>query len=66
MNKATRREWRALGFFYDRDDVGRKWRLIGSRAGLLRFKEALLRYAADPRNAGISEHEHFGPYSTLR
>jgi len=36
-NNATRREWRELGFFYDRDDENKVWRLTGSRAGLLRF-----------------------------
>jgi hypothetical protein len=65
VNKATRREWRDLGFYHDRDDQRQEWRLIGSRAGLLRFKDALLRYAADPRNAEIAEHEHFGPYMYL-
>ncbi len=65
VNRATVREWRDLGFYYDRDDKARERRMVGSRAGLLRFKDALLRYVADPRNAGISEHEHFGPYMYL-
>jgi hypothetical protein len=65
-NNATRREWRKLGFFYDRDDDSKSWRLIGSGAGLLRFRDALLSYATDPRNATDSEHEHFGPYSYLK
>jgi hypothetical protein len=64
-NKATRREWRELGFFYDRDDQIRIWKLTGSRAGLLRFRDALRSYVTDPRNALKSEHEHFGPYSYL-
>ena len=64
-NKATRREWRQLGFFYDLDDEARAWKLTGSRAGLLRFRDALLSYVADPRNALKSEHEHYGPYSYL-
>src|SRR5262245_24216448 len=66
VNRATRAEWRELGFYYERDDASRVWLLIGSRAGLLRFKDALSRYAADPRNAGISEHGHFGPYMYLK
>jgi hypothetical protein len=41
------------------------WRLTGSRAGLLRFRDALLSYATDPRNASDSDHEHYGPYSYL-
>jgi len=65
VNSATVREWRELGFYYDRDDDTRLWRLVGSRDGLLRFKAALLKYIADPRNARISEHEHFGPYMYL-
>jgi hypothetical protein len=58
-------EWRELGFFYDRDDETRIWKLIGSRAGLLRFRDELLLYVANPKNALKSEHEHYGPYSYL-
>ena len=64
-NEATKREWRELGFFYDRDDQARIWKLTGSRAGLLCFRDALLSYAADPRNASNSEHSHYGPYAYL-
>jgi hypothetical protein len=64
-NEATRSEWRELGFFYDRDDQSKLWKLTGSRAGLLRFRDALLSYVADPRNALKSEHEHYGPYAYL-
>jgi hypothetical protein len=64
-NRATRREWRELGFFYSRDDGNKVWKLTGSRAGLLRFRDALLSYVADPRNAQKSEHKHFGPYGYL-
>jgi hypothetical protein len=63
--EATKREWRELGFFYDRDDQVRVWKLTGSRAGLLRFRDALLSFVADPRNASKSEHEHYGPYAYL-
>jgi len=65
VNTATRQEWRELSFFYDRDDEAQIWRLVGSRAGLLRFREALLLYVANPHNAATSEHEHFGPYMYL-
>ena len=64
-DKATKQEWRELGFFYDRDDENRIWKLIGSRAGLLRFRDELLLYVANPKNALKSEHEHYGPYSYL-
>jgi hypothetical protein len=62
---ATRREWRELGFFYDRDDQVKTWKLIGSRAGLLRFRDLLMAYAANQSNAQESEHEHYGPYGYL-
>lgn len=63
--QATLREWRELGFFYERDDEAKEWRLVGSRDGLLRFRDLLLVYVADPRNEQQSEHEHFGPYMYL-
>ncbi len=65
MNEVTRREWRELGFFYDRDDEKKTWILIGSRNGLLKFRKLLLDYVGNPRNAQQSEHEHFGPYMYL-
>lgn len=65
MNERTRREWRELGFFYDCDDETRTWRLTGSKAGLLRFRDALLAYVANSNKALESEHQHFGPYQYL-
>ena len=65
-NEATRREWRELGFFYDRDDAAREWRIHGSREGLSQFAAELERYAAKPMNAEISEHDHLGPYMYLK
>jgi hypothetical protein len=64
-NEATRREWRQLGFFYDRDDQAKVWKITGSRAGLLRFRDALLDYVANPLKASNSEHQHYGPYGFL-
>src|SRR3984893_15609512 len=61
----VRREWRKLAFLYDRNDEEKVWRLIGSRSGLLRFRDALLEYADDPSNDYESEHAHYGPYSYL-
>jgi hypothetical protein len=66
VNAATRKEWRDLGYFYDRNDSGKEWRLVGSRSGLLKFRDLLLRYAANPRNAENSEHDHYGPYMYLK
>ena len=65
INEITQREWRELGYFYDRDDAAREWKLMGSRAGLRNFSIALQAYALDMRNESLSEHEHFGPYGYL-
>ena len=62
----TRDEWRELGFFYDRDDHSREWRVVGSRKGFHKFAELLRAYARNPRNAGMSEHDHYGPYMYLK
>jgi len=64
-NDATAREWRELCFFYDIDHQAKAWRLFGSRSGLLRFRDALLAYAANECNAQESEHQHYGPYMYL-
>lgn len=65
INKKTRQEWRELGFFYDRDDDAREWRIVGSVAGLRKFAQIVQTYALAPRSTQISEHDHFGPYSYL-
>lgn len=65
INEMTQREWRELGFFYDRDDEAKEWRLIGSKAGLRYFAHAIQKYAAQPCHELISEHQHFGPYGYL-
>ena len=62
-NATTRREWRELGFFYDRNDKDREWRLVGSKAGLSGFSARLLNYASKPSSEMISQHEHVGPYT---
>jgi hypothetical protein len=66
VNAATRREWRELGFFYDRDDRGKSWCIVGTRAGLGAFAECLRTYAANPKRQALSEHEHLGPYMHLK
>jgi hypothetical protein len=65
LNKRLRSEWRELGFYYESDDQTKEWHFIGSRAGLLRFRDLLLQYVADSRNEIKSEHEHYGSYSYL-
>ena len=54
--------WRQLGFYCHHDSSSREYRLVGSPSGLRRFADLLRAYVADPRNATISEHEHYGPY----
>lgn len=66
INQMTRREWRELGFFYDRNDEIKEWRLQGSKNGLRQFATALRHYAANPARSVASEHEHFGPYQYLK
>jgi hypothetical protein len=66
LDSQTLSEWEALGFYYDYDDSTKTWRIRATRAGMERFCEALRLYAADPRNSGLSEHEHYGPYSYLK
>ena len=61
-----REGWRELGFYYEFDEERLRWRLVGSRSGLLKFRDILNDYADDPRNEQISEHEHYGPYSYLK
>jgi hypothetical protein len=62
IRERTRRKWRELGFFCNRDDETKVWRLVGSRSGLMRFRDLLLEYANDPSNDYKSEHEHYGGY----
>jgi hypothetical protein len=66
LNEETRKEWRELGFFYDCDNQTKVWKLTASREGLLRFRDVLCSYVADPRNRLESEHEHYGPYMYLK
>jgi hypothetical protein len=65
INEFTRKEWRELGFFYERDDETKTWRLLGSRSGLSNFAISVREYALRKGSQQISEHEHFGPYEYL-
>jgi hypothetical protein len=65
INEATQREWRELGFFYDRDNSTKEWRITGSKDNLRHFVKILRDYVGDARNEVISEHEHYGPYMYL-
>ena len=64
-NTVTRQEWRDLGFFYDRDDDAKEWRIAGSKSGLGKLAAAISKFALDPRNHKKSEHDHLGPYMYL-
>ena len=61
----TKQDWRELGFFYDLDESSHRWIIRGCRAGLSHFVDLLRKYAANPKNEGISEHQHLGPYMYL-
>ena len=63
--KDTSEDWKDLGFFYDLDEKSKYWKIVGSRAGLMKFCRILKDYASDPRNEKISEHDHLGPYMYL-
>ena len=65
-NRATRQEWRDLGFHYDLDNDTKRWQFNGSKAGLLGFASMLRDYCGNPTNATLSEHDHFGPYMYLK
>ena len=64
-NEATRKEWRNLGFFYDRDDESNSWRIAGTVHGLRKFAGLVRDCALNPKNESLPEHEHFGPYMSL-
>lgn len=65
VNQATTKEWRELGFYYRFDDKTTRWLLAGSKTGLQEFAHIVANYASNPRNEGISEHMHLGPYMYL-
>ena len=66
INELTRLDWRQLGFYYSFEKNDSCWYLTGSREGLLKFPALLIAFAEDPRNAAISEHDHYGPYMYLK
>ena len=64
-NEATRRAWRELGFFCDRNDAAKEWRIVGSVKGLRKFASEIRKYASNPANDRPSEYMHFGPSMNL-
>ena len=65
VNEQTRREWRELGYYYTCDNERLMWVLRGSRVALLGFAQDIRKFASDPKNSGIGEHLHLGPYKYL-
>lgn len=65
LRAQTIAEWNDLGFWYDRTPES-GWVIRGAQAGLEKLAALLDRYATDPRNAKLSEHDHFGPYMYLK
>lgn len=65
LKNITKEDWRKLGFYYERDDMNKKWILVGSKNGLDDFCIILDRYVENGENARIGEHEHIGPYGYL-
>src|SRR5262245_59820689 len=64
--RATREDWRELGFYYATQEEPPGWLVIGPPAGLSRFVSLLDDYVQDSRNATLSGHEHYGPYMYLK
>ena len=64
-NEATRRAWRALGFFCGRNDAAKEWRIVGSVKGLRKFAAEIRKYASNPANDRLSEYTQFGPAMNL-
>ena len=64
-NEATRRAWRDLGFFCDRNDVAKEWRIVGSVKGLRKFAAEIRKYASNPAHDRLSEYTQFGPAMNL-
>jgi hypothetical protein len=68
MDNKIFEEWRQLGFYYELYKNGNvhQWRFFGSKFGFEEFSSLLYKYADDPINVNLSEHEHYGPYYYLK
>src|ERR1700761_4282854 len=64
--QATIRDWRKLGFYYEVNELKRRWEFRGSREGLRKLGELLIAYAGEHDENCDSEHEHYGPYMYLK
>ncbi len=59
-------EWRQLRFHYDFENEDNEWKFLGSKEGLKNLATLVDAYTNNKGNVGISEHEHYGPYSYLK
>lgn len=66
MEARIETEWRDLGFYFAQRKGLNERRLVGSCRGLRRFRDLLIASVSDPRNLRESEHEHYGPFGSLR
>ena len=68
IEQMLRDEWTELGFYYDLDQrlEVNQWRFYGSKKGYQHFITLLDEYTNDTNKEGLSEHEHYGPYSYLK
>ena len=69
-DRRFREGWRELGFYCDFAEERDRWRFVGSRRGLLGFRDLLNDYVRDPAHSESSgdpygPHGHFGPYMHL-
>lgn len=66
LKNITKEEWRQLGYYYEIDEINKKWIIVGSLFGIRNFISQLNEYANNSKNSKISEHDHWGPYMYLK
>lgn len=66
VKNITKEDWRSLGYYFECDDINKKWIFVGSKNGLGYFNLYLEQYIHNPKNKAYSEHDHLGPYQNLR
>lgn len=66
VKNITKEDWRTLGYYFECDDINKKWKFIGSKNGLGYFILYLERYINNPKNKACGEHDHIGPYENLK
>ncbi|HRH01747.1 MAG TPA: hypothetical protein PLI68_06655 [Bacteroidia bacterium] len=66
FNEQYKKEWRALGFYYEFKDESKIWLVVGSRIGLSNFCSLLNRYTNNSEKNKLSEHQHLGPHAYLK